>query len=314
MLERRSSPPHSRARVVARRLAERRRRRRRYLFATGGLLGVAVVGLALWGLWQSAVRISRVSVSNNDPAIVALVQQAMRGTYFHLIPRSSAFFYPSAVIREDVLAHDPGFAAVSIRRVGGTGLHLTVTDRVALARWCGADATSTFQQCYVFDPNGFVFATTSPRILQTPSNASTTATSTVALQPVAVAVTSLPITRFNTVDPYVVYEPLTTTTEQPIGATLPNEASLPAIFSFAQQLMPFGSAVQSIYIHDGEVDNTLASGTVVKYLLGQGSQALSELTSASPDLNLTDGSLQYVDLRFSGKVYVKKRGSVGPGS
>ncbi len=293
--------------MLTRRLAARRRRRRRYAYGAGMALVVLFLGMAVWGLWQSAVRISRVSVSNGDASIAAAAQAVMQGTYFHFIPRNSDFFYPASGIRRAILAKNPGIAAISMKEAGGTALRISITDRVPLARWCGSSDAGTYQPCYVFDPNGFIFATTSPRIQLASATASSTATTSASVAAAALAL--VPGTPYKPLDAYVVYEPLTASTSSPIGTTLPNADALSAVFSFADQLVPFGSAVRSVSIQGGEVDDTLASGTVVRYLLGQESQALSELTAARADINLTDGSVTYVDLRFRGKVYVKKRGA-----
>ena len=51
----------------------------------------------------------------------------------------------------------------------------------------------------------------------------------------------------------------------------------------------------------------LVLGTRVTYVLGDEQNAFTALTSARDDLNLADGSLEYVDLRFDGKVYLKKK-------
>ncbi|MDO8566972.1 MAG: hypothetical protein Q7R58_02365, partial [bacterium] len=62
-----------------------------------------------------------------------------------------------------------------------------------------------------------------------------------------------------------------------------------------------------IVIHDGEVDNNLASGTRITYVLGREQDAFTALVSARENFNLADGSVDYVDLRFDGKVYLKKK-------
>ena len=40
---------------------------------------------------------------------------------------------------------------------------------------------------------------------------------------------------------------------------------------------------------------------------GQEEEAYTALTSARANINLVSGALDYVDLRFPGKVYTKKR-------
>ena len=75
-----------------------------------------------------------------------------------------------------------------------------------------------------------------------------------------------------------------------------------------------GSPVSALAIHDGEVDVHLTSGTRLTYVLGHEQNAFTALVSAKSNFNLADGSLDYVDLRFDGKVYVKKKGAGSTGS
>ena len=79
------------------------------------------------------------------------------------------------------------------------------------------------------------------------------------------------------------------------------------MFDFARELATLGSPTTRIAIHDGEVNDYLASGTRVTYVLGHEQDAFTALVSARENLNLSDGSLEYVDLRFDGKVYVKRK-------
>ncbi len=110
---------------------------------------------------------------------------------------------------------------------------------------------------------------------------------------------------------FMVYEPQS---GGPIGSTLPNAAEFPPAFSFARQLAAFGSPVSAIVFRADEVDDYLASpagggvsGTRITYVLGDEQNAFTALSSARDDFNLTDGSVEYIDLRFDGKVYVKKK-------
>ena len=75
-----------------------------------------------------------------------------------------------------------------------------------------------------------------------------------------------------------------------------------------RQLADFGSAPSALIIRGDEADVFLASGSRVTYVLGHEEDAYTALVSAKTNVNLANGSLEYVDLRFPGKVYVKKRG------
>lgn len=280
MSGKRLSVPSGSERFVAR----RKSRRRRALLALSVLLFVALSAL-IWGLRQSAVRIAHVEIYGADKSLSEIVFEHMRGNYLGIIPRDSTFFLPSAGIRSDILTVYPDIAAISLFRDGFSGLSIKADYRVPIARWCGStpstssgqtsspQVASTTAGCYLFDASGFIYATTS---------------------------TTLPLNSF------VLYEPAAREGD-PIGLTLPHPEKLPAAFDFARKLTTFGSAVSSIVIHDGEVDEYLESGTRVTYVLGNEQGAFTALTSARKNLNLADGSLDYVDLRFSGKLYLKKK-------
>ncbi len=272
----------SRGRGSDRLRARRRRSRRR---ALGALVVLALLSLfaLVYGLRQEAVRVSRIQVFGADAPLAAIAEADMRGDYLGVIPRDSTFLLPLARIRADILAAYPAIAAVSLSRSGFTGLSIRADRRVPVARWCGAApsgalATSSLPDaagCYLFDAAGFVFATTSAEL---------------------------------PVNPFVLYEPLSSSTS-PVGATLSAASRLPAAFDFARQLgSTFGASVSAVVIANGEANDELASGTRVTYVLGDEQNAFTALVSARGQLNLADGSLEYVDLRFDGKIYLKKKG------
>ena len=243
----------------------------------------------MYGLWQSAVRISHIEVYGGDPSLVVYAQNAIQGSYFGIIPRDSIFFFPSSRIRSDILAAHLDIAAVSLSRNGLTNISIKVNDRVPIARWCGAspdttrfdlDASSTrsnlvVSNCYVFDANGFIFALA----------ASTT----------------------QTVNTFTLYAFLVGDAQEPLRATIAHAEKLPSTFDFARQLDTLGSPITKVIIRDDEVDDYLASGTRITYVLEHEQDAFTALVSAKGSLNLADGSLEYIDLRFDGKVYLKKK-------
>lgn len=268
------------------RFVARRRLRRRRAFLALGILLLIVLGALVWGLHQRAVRVSRVEVYGTDESLSTIARAQMRGSYLGIIPRDSIFFFPASRIRMDILAVYLDIAAVSISRKGFTGLLIKIDYRVPVARWCGStrDASGSDlaasssrpnlnENCYLFDASGLIYATTS---------------------------TAVPLNSF------VLYQSLADE-NHPIGSTLPSPESLPATFGFARQLRTFGSPVSIVAIHDGEVDEYLASGTRITYVLGDEQNAFTALVSARANLNLADGSLEYVDVRFGGKIYLKKK-------
>ncbi|HQT83202.1 MAG TPA: hypothetical protein PLW99_03575 [Candidatus Paceibacterota bacterium] len=274
----RSSAEHGSARLAAR----RRSRRRRASIALAVLFVLVCAGI-VYGLNQGATRISHITVYGADQSLAAYATTAMQGKYLGLIPRDSTFFFPASRIRAAIMSAHPEIAAVALFRDGFSGLSIRVDERVPIARWCGAPpdsssapATSTpaVADCYLFDASGFVYAT-----------------STSDVRPV---------------NSFILYEGSATSSE-PVGETLPDAAKLPAAFDFARQLAPFGSPATSVVITNDEVRDYLASGTYLTYVLGDEQHAYAALSSAQADFNLADGSVDYLDLRFDGKVYLKKK-------
>ncbi len=285
------------------RLAERRRQNRRRAAIALLVLALLLIIGAIWGTWQKAVRVSHVTIFGppslgsygraSADSLTALTNDAMRGTYFGLVPKNSIFFVPEHDIRTAILASDSHIGSISIFREGFTGLSIQVNERTAVARWCGAtrfDLSATSSRfnlatnCYLFDANGLVF--------------------------------SLASTSDQVVAPFTLYAPLAASSPDPLRATIADADALPATFDFARQVGTLGSLVSTIVIRGdppsqgsgeaGEVDQYLTSGTRITYVLGQETDAFTALMAAKSEVNLADGSILYVDLRFPGKVYFKK--------
>lgn len=277
----------------ARYIARRRSRRRRIAIASG-ILFLITCGVSIYGFRQGAVRISHIQVFGADQSLADIATRAMQGDYFGIIPRDSAFFFPATRIRADIVAAHPDIAAVSIFLNGLTDISIKANARVPIARWCGASSdaamvASSTANCYFFDAGGFIYATTS--VDSTHSTDSGQAGSPQDAQPV---------------NAFIVYAPLTGVGE-PIGSTLSNADKLPATFDFARQLGTLGSPVSSVVLRDDEVDDRLESGTRITYVLGNEQNAFTALVSARGYLNAADGSIDYIDLRFAGETYFKRK-------
>jgi cell division septal protein FtsQ len=257
--------------------ARRRRNRRRALIALLALL-ILATGAGIYLLQQPTARIKNIEVyvsdalASREVAIREAAERSIAGSYLGLIPRDSTFFLPAERIRRDILADNPDAAAVSIFKNGLDKLVIKVSERAAVARWCG-DVRGEESPCYLFDASGVIYA--------------------------AAASTSPAI------NPFILYGALEEGSG--IGATVAHATLLPTIFDFARQIATFGSTVREIVIKGDEVSNMLASGTRVTYVLGHEHAAFAALSSAKSTLSLADGSLEYVDLRFDGKVYLKRK-------
>lgn len=269
------------------------------------MLGLLSLGAVVYGLWRPAVRIARIEVQGADvSSFEAIARVSLQGSYLGVIPRDSIFFFPASVIRRTILDTHKGIAAVSISRGGFSSISIKTDVRVPIARWCGTIAVpvlddSPFKEivptagdeCYLFDASGFVYAT-----------------ATEAFSPV------IGSNQDKTLTPFVLFSALVAETAPYVGATLKDADRLPATFDFARQLGLSGPLVRTVVIRADEADFFLASaasstvsGPRITYLLGSEQDAFTALVSAKGTLNLSDPSLQYVDLRFPGKVYLKKK-------
>jgi len=292
---------------------------------------ILITGVALvYGTWQKPVRISSVIVYGANQSIANLVNTAIQGSYFGIIPRNSTFFVPKTRIRSLIMYTYPNVAAISIFRNGLNGLSIKIDNRSPVAKWCGVTmATSSTEsilqqseiiptfvsavpnthnrECYFFDINGFVYASSSHKVSSKslahkhvsekqvlPMNTFTIYDS--------LSSTTLSITKLANINTQI---PKTST---PIGQTLSHISDFPRAFDFARQIAIFGSPVVSVVFNKTEVDDYLKSGTRIIYMLGNEKNAFTALKSAdtSAKFDLSDGSVDYVDLRFSGKVYLKK--------
>lgn len=212
----------------------------------------------------------------SDASFADYAKAEMQGSYFGVIPRDSAFFFPESHIRADILAAHPDIAAISIFRNGLTGISIKTDDRAPVARWCGlAPTPGVDEYCYVFDASGYIFA----------AAASST----------------------QTINSFVLYAPLVNDTLEPLHATIAYAERLPHAFDFARQLDTLGSPAVKVVLRGDEVDDYVVGGTRITYLLGHENNAFTALVSARDNFNLADGSIEYVDLRFDGKVYLKKK-------
>ena len=266
-------------------LRARRKRARVRLSLLASVLGVVLVGTGIWLFWQPYLRVSKVVVYGADQASYEpFATHALAGTWLGIIPRDSILVVPAHAIRTAILAAHPEVAAVSVFRASLTSLAITVHERVAIARWCGlAPAADVSAYCYLFDGNGYIYAADQSTELGS----------------------STP--RALTLNSFDLYAPLVASSSDPLGRTLAHADQLPSVFSFARALDPLGSHVAQVVIRGDEVDDLLASGTRITYILGQEQQAFAALSASKSDLDLASGSIDYIDLRFPGEVYVKRK-------
>ncbi len=263
--------------VLSAPLKKRRKEARQKILIALGVLAVLLVAISFYVLWQPWLRIQDVTVSGphaEEARQIAL--QKIAGAHVMILPKSSIFFVPESDIRTAILAGYPDIEAVSLSANGLHTLTVTTLPRAQAFLWCGAAPGLSDGTCYDANAEGLIFDVASPESVSS----------------------SLRI-----------YAPLDqSATDSPIRAHVEGASSLPGVLQFVKALEVLGADVSSVALRADEADLFTRSGTRITYVLGHEEQAAGLAASAFPDLHVNDGTLEYVDLRFDGKIYSKKRG------
>ena len=263
--------------------------------------------------WRPSLRLTSVHASGPDAAAVEQIARvSLGGTYWHIIPRNSVLFYSKTRIRNAILDAEPDVSAVSIHASSFSSLEVASTPRAAAFVWCGTSIDAPFAdgQCFDADIQGFIFqpdAATAPD--GSSSDQSDTATSTQATSTAAASSVTGQTAAERVTGLTPVYAALTETLadgQQPLRTHVADASAIPDALEFVSAVRQLGAPVSSLAIRGDEADLWIGSKTRITYVLGQEKDAASLAASVLPTLNLKDGSLQYVDLRFQGKAYVKK--------
>ncbi len=145
------------------------------LWTLGGALLLVLLGVAAH---QPFARIARVDVMTDGaltPAVLsAKVLQMIGGTFAGLVPRDSVVLVSPVAIARSLERAFPRIKSVSVGREGLTALAVRVTERVPKALWCGdvvppiaytatdpaerAVADSSWGTCYLMDEAGYIYA------------------------------------------------------------------------------------------------------------------------------------------------------------
>lgn len=277
-----SSDAHNRAKERET-LHARRARAKRRMHTLYTVLVLVLIGAAVWGAWQSHVRVQTIAVEGDKAeALQSLAKGTLAGTYALILPRDSFFFLSESAIRNKILNTFPDLSAVSVSRTGLTSLSVSVVERVAAFRWCGASVAST-SPCYLTDAEGLVFKEMDVH----------PATSTEML--------------------LALYAPLSETqsaSSSPLRSHVAGADKVPASLRFIGALSNLGASIDRLQLRGDEADVFIkGTHTRITYVLGHEEDAatLAGVTLPKLGASLLDGSVDYVDLRFPGKAYFKKQ-------
>jgi hypothetical protein len=302
----------------------RRRARNRLQVVLSVVFVVVIVGLYAC-IWTPAFRIQYVQAAGPDSLDVQRdTQNALKGTIEYVIPRNSIFFFPEAEIRAQLLTQYPDISAVSIARTSFDSVLLTSISRETAFVWCGASYSSSLPpdpiaEAVLSNSSSTESSTVVPASGDTDTSGTVLAPSGFAPststcydsddQGFIFAVDSAPAT-----DSLKVYGPLVSSTTMPLGMHVADGSSIPNALEFVKEIKSLGVPITALVLRGDEADLYAQSGTRITYVLGQEKAAVSLAASTFPSLDINDGSLEYVDLRFDDKVYFKKSGTDSSGS
>ncbi|MFT7644786.1 MAG: cell division septal protein FtsQ [Candidatus Paceibacteria bacterium] len=131
----------------------------KHIFAGFLVLGcVALLVVAVWyGTRVEPLTITSVEVIGGETIqhgeIERMVNESLKGTYFGLIPRQFAWFYPESGIRTALEGIDR-IRDLSIGRVSGNGLIVAFDEYIPQALWCGS---TSGEDCLFLDNTGYSF-------------------------------------------------------------------------------------------------------------------------------------------------------------
>ena len=126
-----------------------------------GLALFSLVGLMFVGIWHGT-RISRLTVIEvtasggetiDEIAVANAVAETLQGTYFGLVPRRFAWWYPETDMYS-ALSKISRIKDPVVERVSGTKVAVTYDEYVPYALWC---AIRTSETCLFVDRFGYAF-------------------------------------------------------------------------------------------------------------------------------------------------------------
>jgi hypothetical protein len=138
---------------------ERDRHKRQGAIFMGVGLIVLIVGLFLLLLNLSFLRVNSIKIlgqTSADPEIVkGFIDNQLAGRYLYLVPKSSVFFVSKGILAKDISRQFPGLAKVTITWPDLNTLAVLIVDRESKVLWC-VDGEKN-KNCYYLSPEGTAY-------------------------------------------------------------------------------------------------------------------------------------------------------------
>lgn len=142
---------------------ERKRRRIRALRIIFSVAAVLFLLALIYILRSETLRITDIRVTGGEVMeageIIAEVRHRLDESYFWLIPKSNAFFYPRKTITAALYDEFPRFKSVGLDLESLNTLIVRIEEREPFALYCREiPAVNRTSECYFLDENGLIFA------------------------------------------------------------------------------------------------------------------------------------------------------------
>lgn len=219
----------------------------------------------------------------SEPEVQAQVEQVLAGDYGYFWPRRNALLYSKSEIIKNLQEKFPALLTITLTQTDFNTLNLNLTERRGEYVWCGASGAP----CYLLDQSGFAFAP-APQI----SGPAFLTFVTVATSSLATRL--LPSTAFSQLLNLII---------------LINQNLLTPV-----KLANY-KVTKTDLLDDGELRLTASNGNLAADFLvlinqNENSSELAPVLAAAINAptfvqDLASSTLDYLDLRFPGKVYYK---------
>jgi cell division septal protein FtsQ len=226
------------------------------------------------------------SLSNDE--LAATIKNELQGTYFGFLPKDSVFLNKIKSLETALHTQHPRIAKTNVQRAGFSTIHATVEERTPSALWCGdvvppiayekttEDMRTTEElwgNCYLIDKTGFIYA-------------------------------NAPFFSGNMFPRY--YGSLNTA--EPIAQQYMPTDQFEAWQNFYTSLTHKDSVPQALlFVDERDIELYLTNGLRVLIPRDQTPEVILErlITLLESDTIDKDKKVNYIDLRFGNKVYVK---------
>ena len=266
--------------------SQRRQRKRRLFFVRLSIIIflalVVVFGLAILS-GQEKIKIQTITISGNalvsSDDILAIARRDIEGRYFYLFAKSNSLIFPRLRIKADILKEIKTIDTVEISWVSWQKIAINIIERKPHSVWCGNDAKSTTAECYLVDKTGYIYNSA------------------------PVFSGDLFIKSFSNIS----------TSTSPVGSYFSTPVLYPQIFDLISLLTQNNIKVIFVYYDNFDFYFTLEIGPVIIFntknsLAVTFQNFFTAVQTKSLDLDKDAELIKYIDLRFTNKIVIGKKG------